>query len=71
MNLRLWAALAFAIGYAFAADAVLGPTGANNATTPTAQEGDTTIHYVTVGKITPHEFQVSTALCCIPFRLLY
>lgn len=64
MKLRLWAALAVALQLASAQDngeEWLGPTGANNDTTPTAKVGKKTIHYVTVGKI-EHEFQVSCGL---------
>lgn len=42
------------------AEAVNGPTGANNDTTPTATDGDITIHYVTVGKV-ENAFQVDTS----------
>lgn len=60
MRLLLWTALAAILGQGIAQngdDDYLGPSGANNATTPTEQDGRRTIHYVTVGKI-EHEFQV-------------
>ena len=56
----MWAPLAAAVGFTVAQDSdddFLGPSGANNRTTPTKQDGRITIHYVTVGKI-EHEFQV-------------
>ena len=49
MVVRLLAAVAAYAGFALAQGSVNGQVGAENATTPTAQEGNITIHYVTVG----------------------
>ena len=62
MKLHFWAALAVALRLVTADDDdgdYYGPSGANNASTPTSKDGRRTIHYVTVGKV-EHEFQVST-----------
>ena len=56
MLLRALIVAAVAVGLTFA-DNVPGPTGANNASTPTTYYEGVTIHYVTVGKAT-NEFVV-------------
>ena len=60
MIARLLAGLVVAAGFASAQHKVTGQTGAENSTTPTAKDGDHTIHYVTVGKAT-NNFYVRTA----------
>ena len=56
MILRYAVAIAALLGITLAASSDLNPvhgqTGAENSTTPTAQDGNKTIHYVTVGKAT-------------------
>ena len=58
MILRFLALAAAAALCASADDGIDGPTGANNASQPTEQDGDITIHFVSVGKAT-NEFVVS------------
>ncbi len=66
----LTAALAF-LGLAWTQDTapVSGQVGAENSTTPTAKEGDHTIHYVTVGKAT-NNFYVWREQARLPKSLL-
>ena len=50
MIMRALAAVVASLSFALAQNRVNGQTGANNGTTPIAQDGNITIHYVTVGK---------------------